>query len=257
MKLTGQELFSIATGAVRYTEEKMGVQLLRFTEEQEKHYKTHKARDGRDVFFYNQSFAPAGIRLRFLTDATSLSLEIFTQEASSRKFFCFDVFVDGNLVATIKNFPEEIFNEKHYADNCYSLGKLNQSIDLGVGEKTVEIYCPWSVKVWFQEFILENATYITPVKRDKTLLVFGDSIRQGYDALHPSNRYLSKLSNYFKADEYNKAIGGERYVFISELADMKDEFLPEYVFISYGSNDWFNEPSLEKIKNAIFFFVGF
>jgi len=66
--------------------------------------------------------------------------------------------------------------------------------------------------------------------------VFGDSITQGYDALHPSNRYIAKIADKLGAEEFNKAIGGE--MFFPELAALKESFEPDYILVSYGTNDW-------------------
>lgn len=68
------------------------------------------------------------------------------------------------------------------------------------------------------------------------MLVFGDSITHGYDALYPSNRYISRIANMLDAEEYNKAIGGE--IYFPELAEENEPFEPDYILVSYGSNDW-------------------
>ena len=68
------------------------------------------------------------------------------------------------------------------------------------------------------------------------MLAFGDSITHGYDTLHPSGRYAAKLAERLEAEEFNKGIGGEK--FFSELASLKEPFVPDYITIEYGSNDW-------------------
>ncbi|MBP3580252.1 MAG: SGNH/GDSL hydrolase family protein [Clostridia bacterium] len=74
------------------------------------------------------------------------------------------------------------------------------------------------------------------MKPEKKLIAYGDSITHGYDALRPSNRYIAKLADMLGAEEYNKAIGGER--FFPELAKLKDAFVPDYITVAYGTNDW-------------------
>ncbi len=71
---------------------------------------------------------------------------------------------------------------------------------------------------------------------ENTLLCFGDSITQGYDALHPSHKYITQLAARLDAAEYNKAIGGE--VFFPELASQKDALSPQYITVAYGTTDW-------------------
>ena len=43
-------------------------------------------------------------------------------------------------------------------------------------------------------------------------------------------------SMFLNADAYNKAIGGE--IFIPALADTKEDFVPDYILVAYGTNDW-------------------
>ena len=74
------------------------------------------------------------------------------------------------------------------------------------------------------------------VKPKKKILVFGDSITQGYDALHPHKRYAARLADALNAEEINKAIGAE--VFVPELAEICEDFCPDYISVAYGTNDW-------------------
>ena len=37
-------------------------------------------------------------------------------------------------------------------------------------------------------------------------------------------------------EEYNKAIGGEK--FFPELAATREDFVPDYITVAYGTNDW-------------------
>ena len=64
----------------------------------------------------------------------------------------------------------------------------------------------------------------------------GDSITHGFDAMHTSNRYISRLAEALDAQEFNKAIGGERY--FANLAAVRDDMEPDYVVVAYGTNDW-------------------
>lgn len=124
-------------------------------------------------------------------------------------------------------------------------GVFSKNVYLGEGDKTVCVHLPWSVKVLFEEVSLDDNSFIEAIKPEKKLLVFGDSITQGYDALRPSNRYATKIADLLCAEEYNKAIGGEK--FFPELALTKESFKPDYIFVAYGSNDWFHN-DLETFK---------
>jgi hypothetical protein len=39
-----------------------------------------------------------------------------------------------------------------------------------------------------------------------------------------------------QAEEYNKGVGGE--IFFPPLARLKDEFVPDWITVAYGTNDW-------------------
>jgi lysophospholipase L1-like esterase len=54
------------------------------------------------------------------------------------------------------------------------------------------------------------------------------------------------LSETLGAEEVNKAIGGE--IFFPDLAKLKDDFVPDYITVAYGTNDW-NRIDEETFKN--------
>ena len=232
MKLSFEKIKEIATGAVdSYTEDGM-LHLRRFTPEQVELYRVR-----RDTF-YNKTFTLAGMKLLFKTDSKNLFMKFKTEYANSRKYFSIDVFVNGKLVDCIDNFSD-VEIPQMYATMETPLGVFSKNISLGDGEKTVCVYLPWSTKTLFEEISVDDNAFIEPIKPQKKLLVFGDSITQGYDALRPSNRYITKIADLLCAEEYNKAIGGE--MFFPELPKLKESFKPDYIFVSYGSNDWFHK----------------
>ena len=104
------------------------------------------------------------------------------------------------------------------------------------GEKEICIYFPWSVNGILKDLILDDGASVTPVKPKFKMLCFGDSITQGYDALYPSGKYTSLLADYLDAEEFNKGYGGDG--FCPELIDTEEDFVPEYIFGAYGTNDW-------------------
>ena len=55
--------------------------------------------------------------------------------------------------------------------------------------------------------IIDDDSIIESVCYDRKVLIFGDSISQGYDCLRPSNRYGAKLSEKLNTEEVNKALG--------------------------------------------------
>ena len=229
MKLNVHELRQIAWGAVCVCEEDGGVCFHRFTQEQRDLYERS------DADLFPKCKAPAGVRLVFRTDSRKLAMKATVSQATARRYFAFDVCRDGELIGSMDNFtgvrlPEDITTAE------LPWGTFSREFDLGEGEKTVTVHLPWSLRIVLEEFVLDDGAFVTPVRRKKKMLIFGDSITQGYDSLHPSTRYAGLLADSLNAEEFNKAIGGE--VFFPELAAEKDDFETDYISVAYGTNDW-------------------
>lgn len=216
MYVTYEQICSVVQGVTRVEQKEDGMHFHRFTEAQEKQYDISE--------FHPKQYATAGVRLHFKTDSKSLYMKVLTSKATSNEFFTHDVKVDGELVGTLKNEKDTLY------------GEFKKTFELGEGIKDVCIYFPWSVCSVLQELILEDGSMIQPVKRNKKIIVFGDSITQGYMALNPSNRYAANLADALDAEEINKGIGGER--FCPWLAKLKDDIEPDYISVAYGTNDW-------------------
>ena len=229
MKLSFDQIKEITTGAVQAQEENAMLLLKRFTQEQEELYKYT------NQIFYNRTFSTAGIKFLFKTDSNNLFLKFKTMTSSPRTYFSIDVFANGNLIGYIDNFSD-LELPQNYTQAEFPLGDFSKNFHLGKGEKTVCVHLPWSVKTLIQEVSIDDNAFIEAVKPKKKLLAYGDSITHGFDALHPSNRYIAKLADMLCAEEFNKAIGGEQ--FFPELAKLTDSFVPDYITVAYGTNDW-------------------
>ena len=231
MKLSFEKIKEITTGAVDFLTEDGCLCLKRFTKKQEELYKVTNTE------FYEKTFSTSGIKLLFKTDSKSLFMKIKTSKSSSRKYFSLDVLVDGKLIDSLDNFSDMELPQD-YTKLEYPLGEFSKNFQLGEGEKTVCVHLPWSVKTLIEEVSLDDNAFVNAIKKKNKLLVYGDSITHGYDALRPSNRYITKIADLLDAEEYNKAIGGE--MFFPKLSELKDSFEPDYITVSYGSNDWKN-----------------
>lgn len=244
MKLNFEQIQDISLGAVRAVETDNGICMYRFTEEQEVIYKQT------DAGFYTKTFATAGIKLCFETDSRSLFMRVNVTRGSSREYFSFDVMVDDKMVGYIDNYSD-VNLPQDYTTIQLADGEFSKSFSLGEGSKRVCIYLPWSVAVEIRELSLDDNAFVNPIKPNKKLLVFGDSITQGYDALRPSKRYAARLAEFLDAEEINKGIGGER--FFPALARARDEFDPDYITVAYGTNDW-NKTDEEDFKERCYAF---
>lgn len=229
MKLSLENIKEITMGAERIKEEDGLIRFYRFTETEEEHYKA------RNTDYYHKTFAPAGIKLSFKTDSRRLFLSGEVARATTRSYYSFDVFVNGEVLGHIDNFSDKEIPD-NYALMPLDLGKFSKEFDLGEGEKTVTVYMPWSVKVALSEISLDDGATCIGVKPDKTILVLGDSITQGYDVLRPSNAYSVKLCELLCAEGINKAIGGDG--FFPEFLKTVENTSPDYITVAYGTNDW-------------------
>ena len=223
MILTLDQIRAVTTGADRVEKTAKGrIKFHRFTEAQEKAYKDYSAD------FYRKTFSTSGIRLEFVTDSKSLSMTVnaTSKLSSSRRFFAHSVYADGKLVGRIERSQ----------DDPQPDGDFSGEFDLGAGEKRVKIYFPWSAVSEIVSLELDDGATVKPVEKKCKMLIFGDSISQGYDALAPENSYASIVTDYFDADARNKGIGGE--VFYPTLGALRDDFEPDYITVAYGTNDW-------------------
>ena len=245
MELNLSQIIDITQGAVRITQEPDGFHFYRFSVEQEELYRCRNAE------FYMKSMATSGVQMRFLTNSQRLELYGTAFPGSIRKYFAFDIFVNSNMVGSINNCVD-VDMSQNYAQMQLPLGDFSVIFDLGSGMKEVRIVFPWSVKAIVQKVVLDDGSVITSVKSKHTLLCYGDSITQGYDALCPSNKYVTKLAEFLDAEEINKAIGGE--IFFPELAAIKEEIDPDYVLVAYGTNDWAKCDKEEFVSNCEAFY---
>lgn len=239
MKLNLEQIRSITQGAVDVLEEDGGFKFYRFNKEEEEFYKP--------LPNYPKVYAASGVQLEFETDASALFLKTFTSSASTRSYFSFDVYVNGEFIGELKNFPDGL-DQQSYTQIPFELGEYEKTFELGVGKKTVRIVFPFSVFCRVDELTLENATYVNPVKPKKILLAYGDSITHGYDAMHFSRSYIARLARALDAELYNKGIGGE--IYRPGLAAIKNDLEPDYITVAYGTNDWNHVTRAEFEENS-------
>ncbi len=232
MKLTTEQLRAATLGA-RVAEENGKPRFDRFSEAEDAFYIERDAALGRT--FHDRVLCSAGVKLVFKTDSETLGLSAEMVKRSSRTYFAFDVAVNGKYLDSLCNFTEETLPEA-YAEAPFSLGAFEKEFDLGAGEKTVSVYFPWSAQIQDFSLTLADGASFVPVKPTKRLLVYGDSITQGYDARYPVRRYAARLAEALDAEEINKAIGGE--IFCPALAELSNEENIDYITVAYGTNDW-------------------
>ncbi len=241
MKLTYDDIRSFAF-CVEYTEERDGTVIFsRFTKQQRNAL----------TYGFGKSFLTAGVRLEFETDSSKLKIETSVDDSNyeKRTFYSFDIFCNGLEIGHIKNFNKEpVYPYKKYFNKDKS-----KTIRLPHGLNRICIYFPWSVQGMIRGIYIDDGAVMQPVIKKKKIIMFGDSITQGYDAAYPSNSYASRLADLLDADVINKGIGGS--VFIPKLAKERENFIPDIITVAYGTNDW-NGSEFDDFKNRCNLFYG-
>lgn len=226
-RLNLEQIKQIAHGVARIEEVDGRMQLHRFMREQQELYKVISAD------FYMKSFSTSGVSLEFDTDSESLGLSVSISKGSSRRFFTHSILVNGNRIG-------ELSGEIESGEEQVSFSK---EFLLGVGMKRVRIVFPWSVASSLVSLELDEGAEIIPVAKERKMLMFGDSITQGYDAMQPENAYAVQIATHLNAEARNKGIGAER--FRAQMALLKDDMEPELITVAYGTNDWSNSTKEE------------
>ncbi len=218
-KLNFGQIKLLAHGAARVEERDGRISFFRFTKEQQELYKNVCAD------FYMKSFSTSGISLEFDTDSENLSLSVLVDKGSSRSFFTHSIFVNSNRIGELSG---DIGDKQNVP--------FEGVFQLGYGMKRVKILFPWSVASSLQSLELDDNSKVIPVEKKCNLLMFGDSITQGYDAMVPENAYAIRIAELFDAEARNKGIAGEQ--FFAKLTSLKDDFQPDIITVAYGTNDW-------------------
>lgn len=217
MKLTFEQIQEILQGAA-YTETINGaLHLYRFTKEQNELYRRTSAES------YKRSLSTSGIRLEFSTNSPTLSIEVEVVSGSSRNYFSHDIYVNGTIISS-------------FGSQATIAGIFSHTCALGDGDKDVCIYFPWSAASAIRSMELADGSTCSPITKTYKMLMYGDSITQGYDAALTSHSYASRLTARLNADSINRGIGGER--FFPDLAELSEETSPDIVTVAYGTNDW-------------------
>ncbi|MCQ2432605.1 MAG: GDSL-type esterase/lipase family protein, partial [Clostridia bacterium] len=118
--------------------------------------------------------------------------------------------------------------------------------------KTVEIIFPMLCRGELFSLSLDDGASFIPVRREKTMLIYGDSITHGYDAIHPADHYTEIMARTLGYSVYNLGIGGE--MFNPGLAACGYPVTPDVILTAYGTNDWSNLPAETLEPNTWGFF---
>ena len=101
MTLEFDTIIHAIRGSAKILEKNGRLWLYRFTDAQSEAYREYS------TDFYKKTKATAGVRLEFITNSEALTLKGEAVAASSRKFFAFDVYVNGSLVSHLLESDED------------------------------------------------------------------------------------------------------------------------------------------------------
>lgn len=239
MNLTLEQIKSLAHGAADVEKVDGEICLYRFNKAQRDAY---LARSAHYSDFYKKALSTAGVSLEFDTDSETLCLSVSVARGSSRSFFVHSVFVDGVRIGELSG----EFAEGQQIVQC------EKSFFLDTGVKRVRIVFPWSAASRIRALTVDDGARVSPVQKRRTIVQFGDSITQGYDAMWPENAYSVRLAQYLDADGLNKGIGAE--IFWPELALLPENRKPDLITVAYGTNDWSRCSAEEFLHNSQAFY---
>ena len=146
MNLSYDEIISAISGAVRTENTEKGIELYRFTKEQESFFKSFT-----DELKYKISRDTAGMVMRFKTDSESLNIKLFVHEQLIRIYFVCDVVCNGEPLEAITNSKKKL-DPGEEPKPTMEYGEISKAYSLPKGENVIEIYFPYESNrccVWF------------------------------------------------------------------------------------------------------------
>lgn len=188
----------------------------RFTEEQIADY----GLDGEA--FPVRCIASANVTLEFVTDSDWLGIEFEAGRGSSQPFYTLDLLVDGTL-----------YDYRRKED----FGRIGVLFDLPEGTHTVCVFLPWSASLKVVSMAVQDNAVIRAVpEKKRRIITLGDSITQGYIAVHPSNTWVGKMTRDLNAEVLNLGVGG--YGFYTNSLNHPITWPADLVIEAYGTNDY-------------------
>ena len=220
IKLGIDKIKSATFGALTVSEKDGLIEFFRFSEKQRKFNELNPD----DVRVNNQkSLATSSVTIDFYSDTENLSLKIKTFVSTGQTKCYVDLLVDGKLFA----------HDGYDGDRD---GQIDFDLRLNKGNKRITIYLCNLFKCAIESMAIDDQASFCPITDCEKFLFVGDSITQGYTSVYPSNSYVNSVARAFNAHAINQSIGGA--FFNADMLDDNLGFIPDKIFIAYGTNDW-------------------
>jgi len=225
MKLTFEQIKRITVGSVKTELRDGAIRFAKCTDKQVAAWTEKSATLGR------RAAATTGVRLDLHTNSQNIALRV----ASNGKY---EICVDGLMYAQYITTEGDVIS----MDLCDPLGEKKD-------EYRVTVILPSHDVSGAIEYVeIDDGAYIKPHKFDRKFLFIGDSITQGWAAMHDSYSYAYRLSNFFNAESVIQGTGGAYYH--EDCFDSID-FDPEVVFLAYGTNDFNHYKTYDELRTHV------
>ncbi len=225
MKLSLEQIKTIAFGAVDIFEDTQGFHFRKFSKRQidlwysTRHDLGDRAKDS------------TGVRLDFFTD--SREIRFFAANGDS-----FDLYIDGILR---NRFDTKAMNE-HGEEAVFT---ISSPLEASLDKARVTLYFPNHSEGVLKYLYLDDGAYIEPYTYKKRFLFLGDSITQGAIAEYDSLSYAHRVSRFFDADSLIQSISGS--YFKADAFEPTDH-APDTVIVAYGTNDFAHFKTYEEME---------
>ena len=219
MRLEHDDFRALTFGAVQIEQTPDGVRFHRFSPEEENWLAQKESYEIR-------SRSGSGIMLDFESDAKRIRFHAVFRPGSSRKWAFFDFDCDGILIA------------HGGSPDIHDRPECDFEVELDGASHRCTLHFPQLACAVLKDFELEGATFVKSRTHRRRILFYGDSITQGYDAVHPELTYTALLASEFDAEEQNRAIGGA--IFHPDFVRLAPAGVPkpDLIVSAYGTNDW-------------------
>ena len=216
VKLSNDTLREISVGSVKIVEEDGLLLFLKYTDSQTAAFGPYRK--------ISPCTCTTGIKFDFYTNSKNLALAVATEGK-------YEIWVDGLLRHYIVagEGGNLAVGERFEAELSDTLGRKK-------GEYRVTVYFPSHSVGVIKYLELDEGATVRRSEKKKKLLMLGDSITHGYDAIFPSLSYANTLARELDFDMTNQAIGGE--MFRLRILPEESSLSPDYITVAYGTNDW-------------------
>ena len=215
MRLTEEQIRSVAFGAVCIQKEERGLRFYKCTRKQ------IEAWAAKDAGLGERAAGCTGVRLDFHTDSDHIRFKAF----------------GGTFELLVNDLVTHRFPAGEGAEFSASLEK---------GEKRITLLFPSHGSEGGLEWVeLEDGATLQPHQYARKILFIGDSITQGWNSDFDSCSYAWRVSRKLNAESVINGIGGAYY-----LEDSFDpiDFAPDTVVVAYGTNDYGHYKTQEELQ---------